>query len=93
MPGDDVADAVVEAEVRLQDADALAGPAAAGQVARVTDTLRLPRPAAHHAARRLVTRQELTGVRLVLWDGTTRGGEAQEGGDGEVRPRRVETGR
>ena len=66
MPGDDVADAVVEAVVRLQGADALAGPAAAGQVAGLTDTLRLTRPAVHHAARGLIARQELTGVRLVL---------------------------
>lgn len=55
----------VLAVVRLQDTDTLTGQTIQRNVARVTQTLGLPRPAVHHTAREVVARQELTGICLI----------------------------
>lgn len=70
VPGDDLTQASIQAVVGLHLAGALAGQPPHGAVARVTQTLRLLRPAVHHAAGELVARQELAGVRLVGWGDT-----------------------
>lgn len=69
MPGDDLTQASIQAVVGLHLAGALAGQPPLSAVAGVTQTLRLLRPAVHHAAGELVARQELAGVRLVGWGG------------------------
>lgn len=71
VPGDYLTQASVQAVIGLHLAGALAGQTPHGAVARITQTLRLLRPAVHHAARELVARQELAGVRLVGWGGAT----------------------
>lgn len=53
------------AVVRLEDTPALAGQAVHRQEARLAQTLSLPRPAAHHAARKLIAGQELAGICLI----------------------------
>lgn len=53
------------AAVGLQDTHALTGQAVHRQVARSALTLSLPGPAIHHAAGKLITRQELTEVCLI----------------------------
>lgn len=65
VPGDYLAQTSVQAVIGLHLAGALAGQTPLGAVARITQTLRLLRPAVHHAAGELVARQELAGVRLV----------------------------
>lgn len=65
MAGDDVTLAIVEAKVRLQLADTLAGEAVHAEVAGVAHALRLPRPLVHLTLCVLVTRLELTGVGLL----------------------------
>ena len=67
LAGDDVTLAVVEAEVRLQLADALAGQAVHAEVAGVAHALRLPRPLVDLALGVLVAGLELAGVGLVAW--------------------------
>lgn len=67
LAGNDVAFAVVEAEVVLQLADAPAGQSVHAQVAGVAHALGLARPAVHHAPGELVARLELAGIRLVAW--------------------------
>lgn len=58
----------IETVVGLQSTGALTGLAVHCAVARVTQTLRLSTPGVHHAARKLIARQEFTGVRLVGWE-------------------------
>lgn len=53
------------AVVRLEDTEALTGQAAHRQVARLTQTLGLLRPAVHHAAREVIAGQEFTGIGLI----------------------------
>lgn len=65
VPGDDLTQASVQAVIGLHLTGALAGQTPHGAVARITQTLRLLRPAVHHAAGELIACQELTRVRLV----------------------------
>lgn len=67
VPGDYLTQASVQAVIGLHLAGALAGQTPHDAVARITQTLRLIRPAVHHAAGELVARQELARVRLVGW--------------------------
>lgn len=69
MPGDYLTQASIQAVVGLDHTGALARQTPHDAVARITQTLRLLRPAVHHAAGELIARQELTGVRLVGWGG------------------------
>lgn len=67
VPRDYLTQTSIQAVVGLHLAGALAGQTPHGAVAWVTQTLRLLRPAVHHATRELVARQELAGVCLVGW--------------------------
>lgn len=65
VPRDYFTQASVQAVVWLHHAGALTRQAVHRAVARITQTLGLLGPAVHHAARKLIAGQELTGVRLV----------------------------
>lgn len=53
------------AVVWLEDTHTLTGQAVHRQEARLAQTLGLLRPAVHHAARKLIARQELAGIGLI----------------------------
>lgn len=90
VPGDDLTQAPIQAVVGLHLTGALARQTPHGAVARITQTLRLLRPAVHHAAGELIARQEFTGVRLVGWGGAIATGtpSAPQRGSGSEEDRK-----
>lgn len=75
----------VQAVVWLQGTGALTGRPFQGDVAGITQALSLVGPTVHHAARKLVASQELTGICLVSWSKKNKKGSADEKRNGKEK--------